>query len=301
MTHVHTSQSIQLTENSSPTNPASGHVSIYPKTDGFWYQRDASGNEFRLGICIVVRDEFMLPTDTNTDTEAEIVVFPSSAVSTYSTGIARLDMLNNPRQSQIITAYAAGSGLVQRIAVTQAGTIATNQQTDSYYITATTTAAAGNLAGWNSNSVPTGFPALQANPEFTCMLRTGATVTGARIWVGLTNGTAPNSDSITNKSVMFRFNGTGGWTPVTYNSTQTTGTTIGTVAVNSLYMLRIRVQGLSAYFSVNNGTEQVVSSNVPYNNALAYCCAVIATTASARQVQLSRMNITYDNSYISVG
>jgi hypothetical protein len=299
LTHLHTSQTIQLTENNSPSNPASGHTALYPKADGLWYQRNAVGYEFKLGSQIVIRNEFQWDDDVNTDLLSSTLTFPRGSVTNPSSSVARADILINPRQNNLITAYASNGTMQSLLTAANFGTVAGNVQVDSYYVSFTTTAVSGSNAGFVGGvpSSTSGYPLTSFSPVFTALVRTGATITGSRIWVGLSNSSSYtlNSDNLAGPAMIFRFNGTGGWTPLTYDTSQTTGTTIGTVAINTAYLLKIRVNSdaSSVFFSVDNGVEQEITTNIPTNSYMMYCCIVYATTASARQVQLSHANISY--------
>jgi hypothetical protein len=158
---------------------------------------------------------------------------------------------------------------------------------------ASTTVIAGQLAGayaGGSNAADA-----SSNPTFECVMRTSTPITQSRIWVGLMGQTPPNSNSVTSVAASFLYSGSGGWKPVTHNGvTQTTGTDIGTVTASTRYLLRVRIVGSNAYFSVDNGTEQVVSTNVPTSGQLGMVCATISTSAAARAIYMARMQVEAD-------
>lgn len=109
------------------------------------------------------------------------------------------------------------------------------------------------------------------DPLIEIYVKTVATIVDRRFWIGLFS-TAPNdADALTaaTKAIAWRYSAgvDAGWTPILNDgTTQTAGTTIGTVAVSTVYKLRIRIASAgtpTAYFSVNDGAEQAVTTNFP--------------------------------------
>lgn len=295
MTHKHTPKYIQLTENASPSTPPSGHVAIYSKSDGLWYQTDSAGTETRLSQ-LVVRDDLYRAGDTNTDLYTNYLVLPYGSFESYAAGITRISLLTNTRQRRFMAVTPAGDGAVNSInygTASWANPASMSTQADSFYEVATTLASIGSLAGAYTG----GTYAVDAscNPTFECVMRTSTVITQARIWVGLMGQTPPNNTGVSTVTTAFLYSLAGGWKPVTHNgSTQTTGTDIGTVAVSTRYLLRIRVVGSNAYFSVDNGAEQTISTTVPTSGRMGMVCAIISTSTAARTILMSRMQVEAD-------
>lgn len=289
MAFKHTTTSLELVKNGSPTTPSSGHVGLYfNNSDGRLYQINSSGVSFPLGTQILTKDEFGLESNLY----ASSLEFPRGTITDLGSNVTRLNVAPNYRirRSMMLAAVSASAATSYAMNFSSAAASTTGAtQVDGYYVTIATTAVAGNLAGYTFNTSQQ-HTSTAYNPIFEAVIRTGATITSSRLWIGLINGTPPNSDTLGINGVAFRFNGTGGWVPVAYNGTQTTGSAIGTVAVSTFYRLRIRVVSATstAYFSVNDGTEQVVSTNVP-TGPVNLTAVVIATAASARTLLFGRM------------
>ena len=114
--------------------------------------------------------------------------------------------------------------------------------------------------------------------DITLLLRTGSDVTNVRIWFGLSTvgGGSFNSDTLGsagNGSIALRYStvaGDGGWVGATQlngagNQTLTSALSSG-VNADTTYKLRIRFvrQGTpTVYFSVDDGTEQSITTNIP--------------------------------------
>lgn len=107
------------------------------------------------------------------------------------------------------------------------------------------------------------------SPIVEYFIRTDSSLSGMRFWVGIFSGGAANIDTLLPiKGIAFRFTQgvDTGWTPILCDgSTQAVGTTIGTVAINTAYKLRIRVDNANStvYFSVNDSVEQSMTSHYP--------------------------------------
>lgn len=297
MAHKHSAYYLQLTENSSPSTPPSGYVAIYPKTDGLWYQMDSSGLEKRVGKSLIVRDDQYRTGDTNTDLYTSTLVLPQDSVSSYSATIAQIKLLPNVRKRRFcaITASNAAFQWTNLSGATVSGTLASAIAADTYYTSITTTAVSGNGAGVYTAS-GSEFASYDSNIPLTfeAVVKTGTAITSCRYWVGIMNETPPTTTSPTAPAVTFLYAASGGWFPITYSgSVRTAGTAIGTVATSTTYLLRIRVIGTSAFFSVNNGAEQEVTTNVPATGSgYTFPTAVaVTTTAATRTLSLSRMTL----------
>lgn len=104
--------------------------------------------------------------------------------------------------------------------------------------------------------------------KFVFVVKTGASIAGIRIWVGLfsSNSLPNNSDTLNGDSVAFRYS-TGasdpGWVGVTTHSTaQLVTGNVANIVANTQYVLEIDLDGTTAKFSVNGGA-QVSGGNYP--------------------------------------
>lgn len=175
------------------------------------------------------------------------------------------------------------------------GTQARSVEAVNAYNSFTTAAAAGAGAGWRS-----GFALVQQRflPQYDILITAPDILTNVRLWVGLTSLQFPDADTHTGHTAAFRFSsvaGDTGWRPVTRDgTTQNTGSNIGTVVAATRYRLRIRFAGSSVLFSVDGGTEQELSANIPGSTTdLGVDQRLIAQAASARVFKFSRSRLVF--------
>lgn len=173
---------------------------------------------------------------------------------------------------------------------------AVNNQSDSTYRQDQTAAgAAGSIAGIRL----TGNVGCQLRhgPTFIAKVRTDSSITGVRIWIGLTQTVPANVDDLggTSRYVMFRYStvaGDGGWVGATRDgTTQSVTATVAAIAINSAYLLKIRVSsdGGTVYFSVNGGTEVSATANLPAGTiTLGFAIEIVTTDANAKSLNISR-------------
>lgn len=128
-----------------------------------------------------------------------------------------------------------------------------------------------------------------------------------RMWVGIWGNVTPaNSDTLTiQPTFSFRFSsaaGDVGWVPVTCDgsSNQTTGTGIGTVTPDTIYRLRIRVPAgaTSAFFSVNGGAEQQITTTLPPTSTpFGWRLQLYTLSAAIRSFEIARVTILQGLTY----
>jgi len=221
----------------------------------------------------------------------------------------RLSVLPAFEASNIILVQAAAATLQPTGCATPtiANTPANANDADSVFITLPSTAAAGNLAGFISTTF--NLTRRQHNPEVVWLVKTPATpdpITSVRYWPLLTSAAITDVDTIAGATEVagFRFStvaGDAGWRPVVKDSTtQNTGAAIGTVAANTLYLLKLRLDTAAgiAYFTVKTSfaaawpTETQLSTNLPAAATdLGACVRVIPQAASIRVLNFGRMSI----------
>lgn len=103
-------------------------------------------------------------------------------------------------------------------------------------------------------------------------IRPSTDVTTVRYWVGFASTTPTASDDNGGNAIMVRYSTEvpdAGWIGYVRNSTgptSSTTTSLGSVTADTVYRIRIRFvrSGTpTAYFSVNDGTEQALTSGIP--------------------------------------
>lgn len=179
--------------------------------------------------------------------------------------------------------------------LTTAGTLSRVVTASNVFCNFATAAAASAQAYARSGS----FTQFQRrhDPDLRVQVIAPSTLTNVRLWIGLTSAAFTDVDTHAGHTAAFRFSsvaGDTGWRPITRDgATQNVGTNIGTVVADTAYLLRIRcvLAGTpTVYFSVDGGTEQAVTANLPTSTQdLGWQWDVIAQAASARNISVSRM------------
>jgi len=253
--------SLTLQEVASTATPNIGEVILYPKPDGRLYSKNDGGVEVPLSADL-----------------ASLPVIPHPAV----------------RKWWMVNSAAATYQPVGVAAPTVTVTASESNDVDSTYVNHAAAATAGTATGIISvtfDLVRTGY-----NPSFMALIRTGADITNVRIWVGLFSA-APTLDQLgAIQGVAFRF-ATGvpdsGWVGVTSNGvTPRVTPEIAPIAVNSRYLMKLRVDNTAgiAYFSINDGAEVSLNTNLPpATTELGYGVRIITTTATAKSIKISRV------------
>jgi hypothetical protein len=151
--------------------------------------------------------------------------------------------------------------------VVSAGTPAADPRSDSYYDSYTTGTNAGNGAIVSTSGQ---FAYTDFDWTWEIVIYTGSSLTGLRYFLGVGAAAPTNSDTVVTRKLLFRYStvaSDGSWTPTSAdNTSQNVGSAIGSIAANTRYVLTIRFVSTgtpTAYFSVNGGTEQAVTANLP--------------------------------------
>lgn len=178
--------------------------------------------------------------------------------------------------------------------VSNANTI--NNQATSTFVQYQGAAAAGTEQGLRN----TGAAACQVRhgPTWFAVIRTDASITAVRFWIGMTNSAPTNADDLggATKYIMFRYStvaGDAGWVGVARDGAAQSVTAIaGTIAINTTYLLKIRMSddGTTAYFSVNGGDEIPLTTNLPAGTTtLGWAISLFTTENVAKSINISRM------------
>lgn len=139
------------------------------------------------------------------------------------------------------------------------------------------------------------------NPVIEVNVKTSADLSSQRWWIGIASTRPNNADALTaaTRFIGFRYaNGTDtGWTPILNDgTTQNTGATIGTVATNTAYKLKLRVDAnlTTAYLSVNDGAETVLSTNFPaIATDMQFYMLIYTNTAASRKMLVSSWSVSW--------
>jgi hypothetical protein len=168
--------------------------------------------------------------------------------------------------------------------------------TDNLYGTIASQASSGSDFGWRTNN----FTLVQRQwlPTYETIILSPDIITSVRMWVGITSALMTDSDTASGQFMGFRFStvaGDTGWTPVTRDATtQTAGTTIGTVTADTPYHLKIRCTSGSAFFSVNGGVETEITTNLPVSTQdLGINHRGFTQNATAKKMGISRSRLVF--------
>jgi hypothetical protein len=156
--------------------------------------------------------------------------------------------------------------------------------------------SAGGYAGLESSSFLE-FP-VNSKPIFMSYIKTGSDVTNIRIWNGMFSQTLSNSDDQGGVSIAFRYStvaGDTGWRAIVDTGSQTISANIGTVAGDTWYKMEVRVDydNGKCYFQVNDGAWTTVSVMLASGSKLGFCTEITNTSASARQLIISRVDCNH--------
>lgn len=215
-----------------------------------------------------------------------------------SAGAGIWKRITTPKNSWSIRASSNGTFGVGVNNPTTANSPAAANDANNTFMTLPTTAVSGNLGGWITTAFSLVRPA--HDPVVECIVKTDATITTQRLWVGLISAAITNVDTIAAGTLFIGFRwstvaGDVGWIPVLNDGTsQTNGTAIGTVAASTVYKLKFRVVSTNSlvYFSVNDSAEQSLSTNFPAAaTEMGALCRCITTSAAIRLLNFSRFAV----------
>jgi hypothetical protein len=198
-------------------------------------------------------------------------------------------------------------GIGSSAVITVAGTITHLTEADFIGKRCTSAAVIGNSGGFFTTQQ---FEATIADPVAWFRIRTGSDISNVRIWVGLANQNLANQDSsATTNIAAFRYStvaGDGGWVGVTQAATAnfTVSSTVAAIAASTEYLLRIRVSGdgTAIHFSVDGGTEQTITTDLPTTTvALNAVVKVTTQAASARVIDFAVLHVEFGAMARNVG
>jgi hypothetical protein len=179
-----------------------------------------------------------------------------------------------------------------------AGAVTAANDAEDTYVSQAITNVAGTFGGRRTTTFD--LTRRSHNPIFEAVLKTGSDITNIRLWVGLVAATPTNVDTLVTSAFAFRYSTVAsdlGWVAICNDgATQSAGALVAAIGANTRYVLRIRLlrDWAAAYFSVNEGPEVMVSSNLPaLATELGACVLAITTTATAKAIAISRYGVNY--------
>lgn len=217
-------------------------------------------------------------------------------------GLAIWKRTTQPRNRWFIRAANASALGVGVANPTVANAPANSNDNANSFITLPSTAVIGNLGGWVTSSFNLVRSSL--DPTIEIYVKTDATNTTERLWVGLISADITNVDdpAAGTKFIGFRFStnaADAGWMPVLDDgATMNVGTVLGGVLGNStVYKLKMRIVSggtPTCYFSVNDGAEQAMTTNFPaIATDLGAVCRAIPLAASIRLLNFASFDVIW--------
>jgi hypothetical protein len=140
------------------------------------------------------------------------------------------------------------------------------------------------------------------DPSWTIIVKTGPSLANLRIWCALLDTSVQDSDTLgaggATKGWAFRYStvaADGGWVGVARDgAAQSVTATVGTIAVDTIYKLKIRKSAGTLYFSVNGGTEIALSTNLPASGTdLFWVCGAFTREAVAKSFGFFRHYVKF--------
>jgi hypothetical protein len=173
------------------------------------------------------------------------------------------------------------------------------------YAQAQTGAVSGNVTSLTTPTGGTRLFLLDDDIDVTFLIKTGGSVADVRIWLGISNAGVSDTATLGSAgqgSIAFRFStteGDAGWRPATQingGANQTLGAAIGSVAADTIYRLRIRFVRTgtpTAYFSVDDGAETAITTNIPATgNAFDIVLGIVTKAAAAKVIRWRAVGAT---------
>jgi hypothetical protein len=180
---------------------------------------------------------------------------------------------------------------------TLTATVSNGDDATTAWLTHTTGSGNGNASGVISAT----FTILQSSwsPQYYTNVKSGATITNIRYWVGLFSASPDSSAAPAATSlVAFRFDSSvpdTNWQFCTSNSgTQTCTDTGVAVAASTTYNFSIVCSGTSSCTGTVNGTSKTNSTNLPPSGTqMGYGNRVTNLTGSSHTISWGRIGIVY--------
>jgi len=162
------------------------------------------------------------------------------------------------------------------------------------YLSSTTGAVDGN-GSYFTTATGSNVRLLETDCDTWCEYLTGGTVTLVRFWFGFTSAVLGNTDTLGsagNGSLMLRYSTAAsdpGWVGVSQINgagNQTVSSNLQAIAASTIFRLRIRFVRTgtpTVYWSVNDGTEVSVTTNIPATGTAYFLlCGCETKTAATR-------------------
>jgi hypothetical protein len=217
------------------------------------------------------------------------VELPTYAISNWWGGRAN---------GQDTTYDLIGTGINNATAL---GTPAVNNQVSSTFTKYTSGAVIAQTAG--VHLVSNVGVQVRHGPTFIAKIKTGSVITAVRYWIGLTETVFTNADEVAGAHyAAFRYSTVvpdTGWVGVVRDGNaalQSVTAKVADILADTEYLLKIRVasDGLTAYFSVDGGTEVSIATNLPPVTVnLGFAIMLVTTEGVAKHLSISRHFCTF--------
>jgi hypothetical protein len=213
-----------------------------------------------------------------------------------------LSALPNFATARVMALYARVAGTTIDVVGTQApsigGTASTSDDADGAFHLLTSGAVSGNAASWTMTATP--MLRRDWDSRFVARIKTGATLTTVRHWVGMFSADPSASATPAVHYAAFRYDTTADsasavWRTVTDSGTGTPAKTDTTVAVaaSTAYTMRIRLSATDVKFYINDVLVATHTSTLPTTTTgLGYYVGVTTLAASARTIKVGRIQMS---------
>lgn len=285
-----------LPESASPTTPSAGSQVLHPNSNDDWGVKNSAAEDLLFG-----RSSYADALGV-VNAQAPVWQLPRGTFLNPSADVGKLRLWPTPDVAKVAALISSGVNFYSNVpgGVTNTSAVSGSSPSEREYGLISTTTTLGNAAViCTSLTVPS-----EDFMEFGAWIRTPATITTTRVFVGLFGtATFANADTpMTSPYIGFRYSaGTDAthWVPISHNgTTASVGTAMTPVyAVSTSYLLKWRRSGTTIFFSINNGTEQSQGAmNLPSIASvvgLTVAVALVTTAASARTLNLARAWAVY--------
>jgi len=247
-----------------------------------------------------------LPFPRMTTAQRNAISSPAEGLTIFNTDHGRLNqrrnnlwrILTNATDRRLFVNATQGNyNFDGQYVVSQPGTKAVSSETQGIFTSETTGAGPGSSAGIAASTYS--MWRLDQSPIFIARIKTGASISDQRIWIGLAESATSNSDTPPTNFLGFRYSSVApdtNWQFVTNNGTPNVYDSGITVAVDSFYVLLVRYNaGMgTVYFSINQGAEVPKTANLPADDTLmAYDCILWNVDSPAKVLKIGTIFCAY--------
>lgn len=265
MTGVILPESLRLEERATPSTPTTSESMIYPKSDGLWYSKDASGVERSLDGVAALRD-FQSQVSITGVKEIDFGMNQLANITGKRYALRAAPGLQARRIDGAIAAYSGTPNMLKFDSGSTYSGGSASAIVNSRLMAQFTTAASVNANASMSLTTQARKPNNRYLTYFCTRISTGSSVSSIRITIGLSTTTPITSDTPgSTTAALIRYSTAipdSGWVGVLVKSDGTVGATssLGAIATSTDYVFEIFVRGSTTYFALNYGTPVALSS-----------------------------------------